>query len=542
MKKIVCEACGHVNPEGTILCGSCGKPLNSNDEKEVEGKTKLLNMRYDGSARRSQTYNKSIIDKVWNFFSSVKVGIWLIVIVLVASSLGTIFPQVIYIPTNVIPAEHYRDQYGIFGQIYYQLGFHDLYQSWWYILLLALLGISLVVASIDRFVPLYKALKMQKPKRHESFLKRQRLFSETAEVSEQDKQKVMERLKKHRYKITEENGHVLAEKNRFSRWGPYVNHIGLIIFLIGASLRFLPFMYIDQSIWVREGETVEVPATDREYYVENIDFKLEVYDQNDERYKEALELQGQVPSNFQTDVILYKNTQQGIVGQEPELEEVKEASIRVNHPLKFEGLRLYQSSYQLNEFSSMSFKIHRTEDSEEESLGDFTINLVNPEQEYQLDNGFRVTLEEFYPDYYLDEGQPRSQSNFPRNPAFVFFVYPPDETEPEISFAGIGKNIPASDDNEYKLGLTNFEVRDVTGLTLKKDYTLPIIALGGIIFMIGVVQGLYWYHRRIWLHPKDNGLWIAAHTNKNWYGMKTEVEKIIKDTSINNINDQEQEG
>ena len=55
-------------------------------------------MRYEGSARRSQTYNKTIIDKIWNFFSSVKIGVTLIVITLIASAVGTIFPQEMYIP------------------------------------------------------------------------------------------------------------------------------------------------------------------------------------------------------------------------------------------------------------------------------------------------------------------------------------------------------------------------------------------------------------------------------------------------------------
>ena len=55
-------------------------------------------MRYEGSARRSQTYNKTIVDKIWNFFSSVKIGVSLIVITLIASAVGTIFPQEMYIP------------------------------------------------------------------------------------------------------------------------------------------------------------------------------------------------------------------------------------------------------------------------------------------------------------------------------------------------------------------------------------------------------------------------------------------------------------
>src|SRR5699024_11915127 len=126
-----------------------------------------------------------------------------------------------------------------------QLGFHDLYSSWWYMILIALIGVSLVICSIDRFVPLRRALKMQKPKRHNTFLQRQRLYSVTPEVKEAEKEKLVANLKKRRYKITDEDGNILAEKNRFSRWGPYVNHIGLIIILLAALLRTTPLLFLD---------------------------------------------------------------------------------------------------------------------------------------------------------------------------------------------------------------------------------------------------------------------------------------------------------
>ena len=142
----------------------------------------LVDMRYEGSARRSQTYNKTIVDKIWNFFSSVKVGVTLIVITLIASALGTIFPQEMYIPPMMPAAEFYQDQYGSLGKIYYELGFHNLYSSWWYLLLIASIGISLVICSLDRVVPLYRALKKQKVTRHEGFLKRQSLFMHTSEI------------------------------------------------------------------------------------------------------------------------------------------------------------------------------------------------------------------------------------------------------------------------------------------------------------------------------------------------------------------------
>src|SRR5690625_3091899 len=277
LNKLKCE-CGHVNPEGTVLCESCGKPVAGNEHIDGNDQKKLLNMRYEGSARRSQTYNRSIVDKTWNFFSSVKVGVWLIVIALIASGIGTIFPQEMYIPAeaeNRDPAVFYEDWYGLPGKIYYQLGFHELYSSWWYMILIALIGISLVICSLDRFIPLYRALKIQKPKRHDTFLSRQRLFSKSSNVSDHDAEKIVQNLKRQRYKIYEEDGQYLAEKNRFSRWGPYVNHIGLIIILFAAMLRLTSVMYLDEYVWVREGEQVVIPGTNAKYFIENKKFTLD---------------------------------------------------------------------------------------------------------------------------------------------------------------------------------------------------------------------------------------------------------------------------
>ncbi len=543
MDKIKCE-CGHVNPEGTILCESCGKPIEENQHIEGNDKTKLLNMRYDGTARRSQTYNRTIIDKTWNFFSSVKVGVMLIIIALIASGLGTIFPQEMYIPAeaeNRDPAIFYEDWYGMPGKIYYQLGLYDLYSSWWYMILIALIGVSLVICSIDRFVPLYRALKIQQPKRHNTFLSRQRLFSKTDTVSDEQKQPFVSKLKKERYKIVEKHGNILAEKNRFSRWGPYVNHIGLIIILIAALLRMTPFLYLDDYVWVREGEQKLIPGTEGKYYIENKRFLLELYDENDERFKDAMEKKGElVHKNYQTDAIIYKAKENQIVGQEPELEKVKESSIRMNQPLKFDGYTLYQSGYQENEFANMTFKLYETADADQTSLGELTIDLTSPEKTYEIDNGIKVQVTQYYPDYELEDGEPRSVSKFPRNPAFVFNVFSPDSDEGEVSFVGIGKNIDATGENNYKLGIVDFNMRYVSGITVRRDYTLPLFIVGAAIFMIGVIQGMYWQHRRIWINPEGQGILLAAHTNKNWFGLKKDIEKAIAGTDIQMVIDQEE--
>ncbi|MBA4537316.1 cytochrome c biogenesis protein [Bacillus aquiflavi] len=534
MNEVKCE-CGHVNPLGTVLCESCGKILTEEDNKK-----KLIDMRYEGSARRSQTYNKTIIDKIWNFFSSVKVGVWLIVITLIASSFGTIFPQETFIPPTVSAAEHYEQEYGFLGKLYYQLGFHNLYSSWWYLVLIASIGISLVICSLDRVIPLYRALKNQRIDRHEQFLKKQRIFGITENIKDEQSLDIVKRkLAEKRYKVSEKDGNILAEKGRFSRWGPYVNHIGLIIFLIGGMLRFVPGMYVDEVLWVREGETKVIPGTDGEYYLKSERFLLEVYDKEKDKevFQEALDRSGMIAKNFQTDAVLYKRKGEKIAGATPELEKVKDYSIVVNEPLKFDQYAVYQVEYKLDELNKMSFNLMNKET--EESFGTIKIDLYNPDKKYPLPNGYAVEILEYFPDFEFNENkEPVTKSRTPNNPAFAFKIITPDKKEGEISFVAIRQTIEPFGDNTYKMAFAGVETKNVSGLIVRKDLTLWVLGLGGAIFMIGVIQGSYWNHRRIWLQRKGNDVWIAAHTNKNWHGLKRELELILKDTSIREPEDQ----
>src|SRR5699024_12729177 len=111
MNKIKCE-CGHVNPEGTVLCEACGKPIEENQHIGGNNQKRLLNMRYEGSYRRSLKYNKSIIDNIWRFFSYVKVVGCLFVIDLYQSTLGIIFHHYLYIPdysSSLVTSISYTD-------------------------------------------------------------------------------------------------------------------------------------------------------------------------------------------------------------------------------------------------------------------------------------------------------------------------------------------------------------------------------------------------------------------------------------------------
>src|SRR5690625_7862310 len=111
-----------------------------------------------------------------------------------------------------------------------------------------------------------------------------------------------------------------------------------------------------------------------------------------------------------------------------------------------------------------------------------------PQSTYELESGFTVEIEEYFADYYLDEEGPRSETRYPRNPAIAFSVYPPGEETPEVSYVGVGRNI--GEGNKYKLGIDDFETNSDRGLTVRKDDTLLIFALGAIVIMIVFMQSM----------------------------------------------------
>src|SRR5699024_5690597 len=193
-------------------------------------------------------------------------------------------------------------------------------------------------------------------------------------------------LERHGYIINEEDGLVVAEEGRFSRWGPYVQPNGLIIILLGAILRQTPLFFLDEYVWVREGEQIVIPGTDGENYVENKKFTLETDDEDHVCVQEVLERQGDVASNYQTDVVVYQAQEADVTDAEPELTEMKEEDMRMNQPLKFDAYSLYQSIYQLDELSELSFIIHETDNDDKKPLAKFTIDeLMDPESTYELD-------------------------------------------------------------------------------------------------------------------------------------------------------------
>ncbi|WP_141235082.1 cytochrome c biogenesis protein ResB [Terribacillus saccharophilus] len=503
-----CSICKHENNLFSEECHHCGSTL--------KGK---LDMRYEGAGRRSQQRNQTLIDKVWRFFASVRNGMYILLMTLLATALGTILPQRTYIPIGRVPQEFYESEYGVFGRLYHYLGFDQLYSSWWYMTLLGLLGASILIASIDRFFPLYRALKLQPVKRKEHFLTHQ-LYVKNKEIS--DPERLIRQIRDRRYRVRQDGEDYLAEKNRFARWGPYVNHIGLLLVLLAAFLRLFSFFYQDEFVWIRDGETAVVPDTNQSLFIKNKQFSVDTYDADDPKFEAAIEQEGRsIPKSFTTDIIVYE-AENHIAGDTPDLKVLKQMQVSVNHPVKAAGFTIYQSGYQMNEFSGLTLRA----ENEDGLTADFQVNTEDPQTDYELANGLHAKLVDYYPDYQLNGDNIITATKYPRNPAFVFDISEGDMTE--RLFIAIDEVVSETGSNKYNIHAVDYDTHNVTGLSVKRDWTLPVFLLGGLIFMMGLIQGLYWQHRRIWLQRQADGSYlIAGHTNKHASSFEREMDRIL---------------
>lgn len=540
-----CE-CGHQNAVGTVLCEYCGKPL-VDDQGNAP-----LEMRYDGVARRSQKQNPNVIDRVWRFFSSVKVAVILILVTACLIAIGTIFEQEYFVGGDA--AVFYAEKYGVIGEWYYLLGFSDMYNAWWFKLLIIMIGASLVICSLDRVLPLYRALSKQQIRKHMSFLTRQKVVfrgklpKERYEQSETAASQFIDELTpilhKRGYRVYREDTALLAEKHRFSRWGPYINHIGLIIMLLMLLLRGIPGWYMDQSLAFLEG--VPRPIPDTPYYLLNEQFTVEFYEEDE--FPVELQNQGRiVPKRYETKAVLFECIADcDVPGAEPVLKEVARHDIEVNKPLSYEGLLAYQMDYretpQIN-----AIRVYLTDRTTNESYGPIELSTINPKETYEA-GPYRIILRDYYPEFDIGEtGEPVTKSRNPLAPAFIFLLQGPGLSEDGDIFIYFARDIDKerfSQDllngalaERFELGALSMEdvsiSRFTSYLNIRIDRALPYILVGGIIFIIGVAMGVYWQHRRIWLRIDDgDALTIGAHTNKNWFGIRKELADALQKLGI----------
>ena len=276
---------------------------------------------------REKETSGGIWDTVWGFFASVRLTIILLLSLAATSIIGTFIPQ------NKQPME-YLQAFGEFGfRLLSALDFFDMYRSWWFRLLIMLLVLNIIVCSIERLASISKIIFVKKP----SF-KRSR-FQKARNLSTFDDDRSPETLKtlflpvlqrQFRYTRLEESADgvlcLFAEKWRWTRIGVYVVHLSIVVLLLGSLIGSI--FGFEGFVNIPENETVDTIFLRQSGGAYRLPFSIRCDDFDVRFYDNG------APKEFRSRLTILENDRP-----------VLQKDILVNHPLRYEGINLFQSSY-----------------------------------------------------------------------------------------------------------------------------------------------------------------------------------------------------
>src|SRR6185369_6675427 len=207
--------------------------------------------------------SKSILNKVLRSLSSIKTGVFLLILVVVASAIGTI---VLQRPTT--DADQIERTYSPTTlQWLDRLGFTDVFHSWWFATMLALVAVCIILVSIDRFPRAWKVLT-RPYKQTDSHFRAVLPAQEKIAVNDgANAISIAERafrksgLKAERVGAAKETS-LFAERNRYSVLAVYVVHASLLLIFLGGIVDAL-YGY-KGFLMMKKGESVnEVQLSDK---------------------------------------------------------------------------------------------------------------------------------------------------------------------------------------------------------------------------------------------------------------------------------------
>ncbi len=265
----------------------------------------------------------SLSGRLWGYLTSLRLTVVLLLALAVVATLGTVIPQ-------GEPVARYLASFGPhLGAFLVRAGFNRIYDSPWLYVPVALLSLNLL-ACVIRGLP--EALRrVARPFTLEEALKlptRGRFVLPAKAEPDAALLPVLRQELGPARKIEAEGQVVfLGESGRFRPLGPYVIHLSLFLILIGGLVG--KFWGVEGRLPILTGETASEFLLARGGGQAPLGFAVRL-----DRFTVDYYPGAGMPSEFRSDLTFFKDGK-----------EVEKAACRVNFPVTFGGLTLYQSSY-----------------------------------------------------------------------------------------------------------------------------------------------------------------------------------------------------
>lgn len=418
--------------------------------------------------------------------AGIRLTIFLCILLALVSLVGTLIPQ-------KLTDAQYEGSYGpVAGKVIAYLGLSDVYHSVGFVSLLCLLAINLLACSAKRFPNVWRATHREQPvptdRQFKTWKHRERFVLSRAdeELEERFGEVISKALgKKPEQKKLENPRERLfcIERGRYARYGPYVAHLGILIILLGGLVGI--FFGFKGTLILPEGQEAEAAWSRDKGESIPLGFRIRC------RRFVLLHYPDGSPKEYRSEVSLLNGEGATIL----------EEDIRVNHPLTYQGITFYQSTY--GRILEAGLRIQNRESGQET---DVTVELNKP---FPLpgDPRIQAMAVDFQENLQIPAEMQR-RTSFPSTslgPALRLVT---------LDEKGFGKPFwvlkEFSGQTQNRQGPYHFEMQGYrssyyTGLQVVRDPGTPLVWTGCILLIAGFLMALLMDHEILWVSSRRQG-------------------------------------
>jgi cytochrome c biogenesis protein len=444
-----------------------------------------------------------VLNRLWRFFISMRTGLALILGLGLLSLIGTLLVQT---PAGLAsdPTAYtswlasIHSKYGGWTPVFDKLGLFSVFTSIWFKAITVLLTTSVLACSVNRAPRLWKLAFHPRTRMSETFFTHAPLRASVLVPAAPDETMDYARavLKSHRFRTVsdpeEDCLNLYADRFRWGPLGTVMAHLSFVIILLGFFFSATTGFKNTQFI-VPVGSTVQVGN--------GTGLSVQAKSFNDAYYPDGS------PSDYASDLVLFKNGAQ-----------VDRKRIRVNHPMKRDGVSFYQSFF--GEAAAM-----KVTDTAGKTLYDDAAAL-----QWQSDDGTHSIGKFDIPGkgltiYVIDAASGKQDPNIKAG-----------QIQLEVDQAGQKDPIATQVVDQGKpttiAGITyTFErTRQFTGLIVAHDPGAPLVWIGSTLLVLGLILVFFFPHRRVWVRVRKTSTGseiLIASTMKRDVAFKPQFQRMV---------------
>lgn len=443
------------------------------------------------------TASSGLTDKLWKFFASVKLSVFILLSLAATSIIGTVIPQ------NKDPMLYLQEYGEHLFSLFNTLDLFDMYHCWWFRSLLCMLTANIIVCSINRLSATWKVIFPKTPKFNINRFRKMKNRQEwTSNIAQETLKNTYTPYLTRRFKSflvePSENGYLLfAEKGRWTRLGVYVVHLSIIFMVIGSLIGSI--FGFDGYVNIPEEESVSSIFLLNSEAKKELGFEIRCNDFNLSFYDSGM------PKEYRSSLSIIKKNK-----------EIVKKDIIVNDPLRYAGINIFQSSY--GKMPGNQLKVTFTERAS---------GLV---YEKQAVMGEPVEMPGTKGKFVIED----FKNNFAFRGVNIENVFLcrliPETGDPEHIMIPVNSRFDVMRNGEFIISITNADFKYYTGLQVTKDPGVPLVYTGFIFMIIGCYITFFLFHQKICIELTNTegqtDVMVSGISGKNRPGMQTITRRL----------------